>query len=212
MATTDTKPQRTALQRIRLAIWLLAGLAAIGFAALLFLTNRGPQQSQPAALNFTMGGPFTLTGADGKPFSSAKLAGKPYAVFFGFTHCPDVCPMTLARLARLRQQLGEGPNAFNIVFITVDPERDTPQAMANYVRMFDTPVIALTGTPEQVRQVVKSHAAYAAKAPQKDAPGGYTVDHTAATLLFDADGKFQSTIALEEQDPAALDKLKRLTA
>ena len=212
MATTDTKPQPSTLQRVRLVIWLLVAVAAIGFAALLFLKDREAAQSQPAALQFTLGGPFTLTGTDGKPFGSAQLAGKPYALFFGFAHCPDVCPTTLARLTKLREQLGRGDDAFNIVFVTVDPERDTPKAMAEYTKLFDTPVIALTGTPEQVQQVVKNHAAYAAKVPEKDAPDGYTVDHTAAVLLFDKDGKFQSTIALEEQDPAALDKLRRLTA
>ncbi|MFC7537352.1 SCO family protein [Sphingomonas sp. GCM10030256] len=210
---TDTKPARTPLQKVRIAIWLLVGLAAIGFAILLATRGNGPgSTAQSSRLDFMVGGPFTLTGADGNPFSSTALAGKPYALFFGFTHCPDVCPATLARLANLRQRLGGGADSFNIVFVTVDPERDTPAEMRAYTQMFDTPVIALTGSPAQVQQVVKQHAAYAAKAPDNDAPDGYTMDHTAAVLLFDRKGEFQSTIALEEQDAPALDKLKRLTA
>ena len=209
----DTEaPRKSPVAKLR---WLLWGLVAAALIAFGFLLARpAPQWSrtQPGSPSFTLGGPFTLTGTDGKPFSSAKLAGKPYALFFGFTNCPDVCPVTLGRLTNLRKQLGRGDDAFNIVFVTVDPERDTPDAMRAYTQMFDTSVIALTGSPQQVQQVLKSYGAYAAKAPQKDAPGGYTMDHTAAVLLFDADGKFQSTIALEEQDQPALDKLKRLTA
>jgi protein SCO1/2 len=161
---------------------------------------------------FTLGGPFTLTGADGKSFSSQQLAGKPYAIFFGFTNCPDVCPNTLARLAKLRQQLGKGDDSFRIVFVTVDPERDTPAAVGAYSKLFDTPVIGLTGSPAQIAQVAKQHGIYHAKVPQPDQPDGYTVDHGAAVLLFDRSGDFAGTIAQEEGDAPALAKLQRVVA
>ena len=213
MDNTATNSPRTALQRIRLVVWALVALAAIGLAVLL-LRPTGDQGSQaaPGMPGFTLGGPFTLVGSDGQPFSSQKLAGKPYAVFFGFTHCPDVCPNTLARLAQLRQKLGRGEDSFQIVFITVDPERDTPQAVGAYTQLFDTPIIGLTGSPQQIAQVAKQHAIYHAKVPQPDQPDGYTVDHGAAVLLFDRNGKFTSTIAQEEGNDPALDKLRRITA
>lgn len=212
MPDTATKTQPSGLQMVRLALWVAVALAAVVLAVLLLRPGAGQQPVQPGLPGFTLGGPFTLTGADGKPFSSTQLQGKPYAIFFGFTHCPDVCPNTLARMARLRGQLGQGDDAFRIVFVTVDPERDTPQAVGAYAKLFNTPIIGLTGSRPQIDQVAKQFAIYQAKVPQADAPGGYTMDHGAAVLLFDRSGKFVSTIAQEEADGPALDKLKRVTS
>ena len=220
MATSpNTEPPRSTLRTVRLLIWALVALAAVGFAFLLLRpASVGPGETvltrtAPGMPGFTLGGPFTLTGADGKPFNSAQaLAGKPYAVFFGFTNCPDVCPNTLGRLAQLRKQLGRGEDAFEIVFISVDPERDSPEAVGRYAQLFGTPIIGLTGTPEQVAQVAKQHAVYQARVKDAAAPDGYTVDHGAAVLLFGRDGKFVGTIAQEEGAAPARDKLKRITA
>jgi len=195
------------LKQIRLLLWLLVALAVAGMAALLI---RQPVTKAPIEDAVAIGGPFTLTGSDGRPFSSARLAGKPYAIFFGFTRCPDVCPTTLARLARLRRQLDHGDDSFAIVFVTVDPERDGPQDVGRYTALFDTPVIGLTGSPAQIEQVKKQFGVFSQKVEQ---PGGeYSVDHTAATFLFGPDGKFVATIAPDEGDPAALAKLKRITS
>jgi protein SCO1/2 len=195
------------LKRIRLVMWLVVVLAVAGFAALLI---RQPVSQAPSGKPVAIGGPFSLTGSDGRPFSSARLAGKPFAIFFGFTHCPDVCPTTLARLARLRRQLGHGDDSFRIVFVTVDPERDGPQEVGRYTALFDTPVIELTGSPAQIEQVKKQFGVFSQKVEQ---PGSeYSVDHTAATFLFGADGKFIATIAPDEGDAAALAKLKRITS
>jgi protein SCO1/2 len=194
----------------------MAGLAALAFAWLLLARPDGPtvtSRADPGMPGFTIGAPFTLTAADGKPFASAQaLAGRPYAVFFGFTNCPDVCPNTLGRLAKLRGALGKGDGAFDIVFISVDPKRDTPAVMKDYVGLFGTPIIGLTGSEEQVAAVAKSHAIYQARVPDKAAPGGYTVDHGSQVLLFGRNGKFVSTIAQEEADAPALDKLRRIVA
>jgi protein SCO1/2 len=195
-----------------LLVWLLVGLAALGFAFLLLRSTTPGESARSMPSGFTLGGSFTLTGADGKPFSSSKLAGRPYAIFFGFTHCPDVCPTTLARMANLRQRLGKGEDAFNIVFVSVDPERDTPQAVGAYTQLFNTPIIGLTGSPAQIDQVARNFAIYHAKVPQADAPDGYSMDHSATVLLFDRGGQFVATIAPEEADAPALDKLKRITA
>lgn len=195
--------------RLRYVLWALVLVALAGFA---FLMTR-PAPSLPAATSTelpltSIGGPFTLVGGDGQPFSSAKLADKPFAIFFGFTHCPDVCPTTLARLARLRKALGKSDAAFAIVFVTVDPERDGPTEVGAYTKLFATPVIGLTGTPAQIDRVKQQYAVYSAKAPL---PGDdYGVDHTASVFVMDRAGKFVATIAPEESDSVALAKLKRV--
>jgi protein SCO1/2 len=203
-----------ATEGVRRLRWLLWALVAIGAVVLAVLLLRPPASQQPAPgmPGFTLGGPFTLTGTDGKPFSSTQLAGKPYAIFFGFTHCPDVCPTTLGRLAKLRQQLGKGDDAFRIVFVTVDPARDTPKVLGDYLQLFGTPIIGLTGSEAEVAQVAKNHGIYSAKVKEPSAPGGYTMDHSAQVLLFGADGKFVGTIAGDEGEAPALAKLKRLTS
>jgi protein SCO1/2 len=198
------------VRQVRMMLWLLV-LLALG--ALAFLALRGTETApgpQPSGGAVTLGGPFTLVGADGQPFSSAKLNGRPYAIFFGFTHCPDVCPTTLARLVRLRNQLGKGPESFDILFVSVDPERDGPKEVGAYAQLFGSPVIGLTGSPAQIAQAKKQFGIFSEKVA--DSAGGYTVDHTATVLLFGKDGKFDSTISHEEQDGAALDKLRRITA
>ncbi|MEO6361384.1 MAG: SCO family protein [Sphingomicrobium sp.] len=199
------------MKRLRIILWLLVGLAALA-AGGLFLT-RSHQSSQnvqgPDAIGLGIGGPFTLIGGDGHPFASTRLNGKAHAIFFGFTHCPDVCPTTLARLVRLRRELASKDDAFTIVFITVDPERDGPAEVASYARLFNAPVIGLTGSPAQIAQVKKQFGIFSQRVPDKS--GGYSVDHSAAVLLFGKTGRFQSTIAPDEADSVALDKLKRVT-
>lgn len=192
------------LRTLRIALWGLVAVAVLGLAAYFILGRATP--TQVAAMPY--GAPFVLTSSDGSRFDSAKLKGRPHAIFFGFTHCPDVCPTTLARLAKLRKQLGKGDEAFDIVLISVDPERDTPEELATYVTMFNTPVVALTGTSEEIAAVTKSFGIFAEKVP--DNTGGYTVDHSSQVLLFDRAGNFAGTIALEETDPPALQKLRNI--
>lgn len=196
------------LKRLRLLLWLVVGLVALGMVVLIWRQSE-PQQGQSTALG-TIGGPFTLTGTNGQPFSSSELNGRPAAIFFGFTHCPDVCPTTLARLAKLRRQLGQGDDAFSIVFVSVDPERDTPPEVGNYLKLFDTPVIGLTGSAPQIEQVKKQFGVYSRKVEQPG--GGYSVDHTASVILLDKSGQFVATLSPEEGDQVALDKLKRISA
>ena len=196
------------LSRLRLALWLVLGLFAVAMVVLIWRQSE-PQQAVSTELG-DIGGPFTLTGSDGQPFASSKLNGKPAAMFFGFTHCPDVCPTTLARLARLRRELGQGEDALSIVFVSVDPERDTPAEIANYMSLYDTPIIGLTGTTSQIERVKKQFGIYSRKVEQPG--GGYSVDHSASVILLDKNGQFVATLSPEEGDRVALDKLKRLTA
>lgn len=194
------------MRKVRIILWGAVAAALIAFAAL-YLWQRQANPPAAAAASLGFGGPFTLVGDNGQPYPSSQLAGRPYAMFFGFTHCPDVCPTTLARLVRLRRQMG-GDDAFRIVFVTVDPERDGPAEVGRYAALFDAPVIGLTGSPAQIAQVKKQFGIYSEKAGTGDS---YTVDHTATVLLFDRKGEFQSTISQEEGDAAALAKLQRLT-
>ncbi|WP_118857640.1 SCO family protein [Sphingomonas mesophila] len=195
------------LRLIRNVLWGLVALAAVAGA---FLLLRPAPSGTGEVAPMELGKPFVLTDQDGKSFDSRSLAGTPYVMFFGFTHCPDVCPNTLARLARLRGQLGDDGKALRILLVTVDPERDTPAELKKYVGLFDAPVTALTGSPQQIAEVTRSFGIYAKKAPGAD--GNYSVDHSSAVLLFDGDGRFGGTIAMEEGDPPALQKLRNITA
>lgn len=195
--------------RARIALWGLVGLAAL---AGIWIALKPPPSSLPASTEMpldTIGGQFTLTGSDGQPFNSARLNGTGSAIFFGFTHCPDVCPTTLAKLAKLRKVLG-GDRAFHIVFISVDPERDKPADVGRYTQLFGTPVIGLTGSVADIERVKKQFGVYSAKAPQPD--GGYSVDHTSTVFLIDRNGNFVATLAPEEGESVALDKLRRIAA
>ncbi|MBW0145557.1 SCO family protein [Sphingomicrobium sp. B8] len=192
-------------------LWGVLGLVTAGMAAfIVFAPEPEPRiVSRPAEnVQASIGGPFTLTDADGETFSSLSLAGRPHAVFFGFTNCPDVCPTTLARLVRLREELGT--DAFDIVFITVDPERDGPDEVGKYAALFDTPIIGLTGSPEQIDKVKEQYGVYSEKSG--DDPAAYNVDHTATVFLMDGEGNFVSTIAQEEAREPALAKLRRIAA
>ena len=196
------------MRRIRIGLWVVVVLAAL--VGLVIALRPMPTEAPVASSGSLMdiGGQFTLTGTDGKAFSSEGLAGKPYALFFGFTHCPDVCPTTLARLTRLRTKLGRGDDSFAIVLVTVDPERDTSEALARYAGLFGTPVIALTGSSAAIDGVKKQYGVYSAKVPQES--GDYNVDHTASVFLIDRTGKFAATISPGEADPVARAKLERL--
>ena len=206
---TEKAPPRSKLREVRLLLWVLVVLAVVGIGALLLVqrvTVHPPQAVAPAAQS-SFGGPFTLVGADGKPFSSAKLLGKPYLMYFGFTRCGDVCPTTLSRLVKLRNQVG-GPDAFRIVFVTIDPTHDGPKEVGQYAQLFNSPIIGLTGNQAQIDQVKKQYGIYAQAVP--NAPMGQQMQHTATVLLFDPAGKFVGTITPNEPDSSALTTLKQL--
>jgi protein SCO1/2 len=194
-------------QRLRIVLWALVGLAALG--GILIVLQR-PSASTNEAAMATIGGPFTLTGTDGKLFASSRLNGKPAAIFFGFTNCPDVCPTTLARLVKLRKQLGQGDDALSIVFVTVDPERDGPAEVGSYAGLFNAPVIGLTGSTADIERVKKQFGVFSQKVDQPD--GSYSVDHTASVFLMDRNGTFVATLSPEEGDAVALAKIRRLLA
>ena len=174
------------------------GFLALGFAATSVLLPRG-QGASPAAV----GGPFTLTAPDGRAVSDKDMAGHPFLVFFGYTHCPDVCPATLAEMSSVFAQLG--PKApVKALFITVDPERDTPAAMKDYMASFDPRIIGLSGSPGAVKAVEGEYKAYSKKG-EVDKDGSYSMDHLAITYLMDKSGQFVGAFNLDRpaKDAAA---------
>lgn len=208
--TEDDAPPPKSLKVARYLMWLLVGLALIGMAAMLLMRREGGAQTQPTTVtktNAAFGGPFTLVGADGKPFSSSKLLGKPYAIFFGFTRCGDVCPTTLSRLVRLRERAG-GENAFNIVFVTIDPEYDGPELVGQYAKLFNSPIIGLTGSTDQIEKVKKQYGIHAEKHPHAK-PGAEMV-HSDAVLLIDDTGQFVTVLSSHDDDATALGKIRQI--
>jgi protein SCO1/2 len=205
----DQKPSPNRLKQVRLLLWLLVAVALVGAAAMLLGRRGQPQEpmQRQLPLQTSLGGPFTLTDSNGRPFSSAKLAGKPYAIFFGFTRCGDVCPVTLGRLVNLRKQAGS-EQALTILFVTIDPANDGPKEVGQYAGLFGSPITGLTGTPPQIEAVKKLYAIHAAPVPH--APAGKEMEHTGAVLLFDRSGQFVTTLRADEPDAAALEKMRAL--
>ncbi|MGO4706633.1 SCO family protein [Microvirga sp. 2MCAF38] len=183
-----------------LSVFLVALLTLLG--TLLFLWPDEKQASVAA-----IGGPFRLTNQEGKPFSSDALKGKPFAIFFGFTHCPDVCPTTLYDLTQDMTALGPDADKLNVIFVTVDPTRDDPALMKDYLSSFDPRIIGLTGTEDEIAAVAKAYRVFYRKVPTDS---GYTMDHTATIFLMDRKGQFSGGSNFQEPAETRLGKLKRL--
>jgi protein SCO1/2 len=206
---TEKAPPRRTLKQVRILLWLLVALAIAGTAALLLVRSGPTSRAEPQSAQAGFGGPFTLMGADGKPFSSAALADKPFAIYFGFTRCGDVCPTTLARLVKLRRQASTD-TAMNIVFVTIDPKNDGPREVGQYAGLFDSPIIGLTGSQAQIDQMKKQYGIYAEPVPH--APMGQQMEHTGTVLLFDRNGQLAGTISPDEPDADAVAKVRKLVA
>jgi protein SCO1/2 len=155
------------------------------------------------------GAPFALVDQQGAPITEAAFRGHPSAVFFGFTHCPEVCPTTLFELDGWLKKLGDNGKDIRAYFVSVDPERDTPQIMADYVGGISDRITGITGDTEKVHAMLKAFGIYYKKVEQE---GGYTMDHYASVVLLDSAGAFAGTIAYGENAEAALAKLRRLAA
>lgn len=201
------------LRVARIALWNVALICAALFAligsGLLRLSHGRVATTTPSDQKFTplaIGGPFRLTSHNGETVTNESLKGKPYAIFFGYTHCPDVCPTTLADFATLLEDLGPDGNKVTPVLVTVDPERDTQHVLAEYMQAFDPRILALTGSEGAVDATVKVFKVFRRKVPTE---GGYTMDHTALVYLMDKEGRFFSTLDPHEDRGARLAKLRR---
>lgn len=212
MTDTGETSRPSALRRVRRILWAVVGVALVGLGATLAV-KRADTPATPRAATATrpaIGGSFALTDPDGRTVTDETLKGKPFAIFFGFTRCPDVCPTTLNDLSMLHKQLGPGAERLNIVFVSVDPEQDGREDIKQYLTLFDAPIIGLTGTDEQLRQIAKVYRVFFEKVSQGD--DDYTIDHTATVFLMDANGQFVSTIDMHESREVALEKLRRLVS
>lgn len=145
------------------------------------------QQSSGRAL---VGGPFTLTDEDGKQVTDKDFRGRYTLVFFGFTSCPDICPASLQLIAAVLDNLGTKADRITPIFISVDPERDTPEKLGEYVKNFDPRIVGLTGTPEQVAAVAKAYKVYFKKVPNQESPDNYGMDHTSILYVMGPDGSY----------------------
>ena len=207
MARTTGNPDRPS--RFAILAVVAAGLLVLAAGALLALAFREtPQGAAGTALASAIGGPFRLIDQNGKPVSDADLKGKWQLVFFGYTHCPDACPTALNEIALALDRLGAKREAVEVVFITVDPERDTPEVLKSYVASFDAPVVALTGTADQVDKAARAYRVYYAKHPRHD--GDYDMDHSAVIYVIDPQGRFTATFTPDSTAEAIANRLQKL--
>jgi protein SCO1/2 len=161
-----------------------------------------PSVSQAA----TIGGPFRLTDQNGGTVTEQDFKGRPFLVFFGFTHCPEVCPTTLFEVSEILRKLGPDAERVGVLFVTIDPKRDTPAALKDYLSSFDPHMLGLTGEPDAIAAVAKAYRVYYKKVPLEN---DYTMDHTAIVYLMDKEGRFVSPFSLKRTTEAAAADLRR---
>jgi protein SCO1/2 len=188
---------------------VLAAAFGLGLALCvgLVLLMSGRFSDAPAFQGATVGGPIQLTDQNGQPFSDQSLRGKPFLVFFGFTHCPDVCPTALFEVSEIMRRLGPDAARAAALFISVDPERDTPAVLKEYLSSFDPNLQALTGDPAAIAAVAKAYRVYYKKVPLEGED--YTLDHTALVYLMDKQGRFVAPFNIKRPPEAAAADLRK---
>lgn len=201
---------------LRIIRWVAWG-AVGGLGFLLLATTGGwlvsdgplaPRRIATGPQTLAIGGPFSLTDHRGRAVTERDFRGRPMAVFFGFTYCPDVCPTTLTEMTGFIEALGPDADRIQWVFVSVDSERDTPQAMAAYLEAFDRRIVGLTGTEAQIAAAANGFRVFYRRVPLEG--GGYTMDHSASVFLLNADGRFAGTIDHKENERVAFEKLRML--
>ena len=181
----------------------IAGLAIFS-VAIFMVAGRLPV---PVPAPSAIGGPFRLTDQDGKAVTEQDLKGKPSLMFFGFTHCPDICPTALFDMSQVYKALGRDGDRLAAFFVTVDPERDTPEVLKEYLSSFDPRLRGLTGDAPSVAAMEKAYRVYSKKVPLE--AGGYTMDHTALVYLMDKDGRFVAPFNMKRKPEEAATELRR---
>jgi protein SCO1/2 len=196
---------KLAVPRVALLFGAFTAGLLVCVAAILWLVggNSNSIVPKPAAI----GGPFQLTDQDGRTVSDQSLHGKPFLVFFGFTHCPDVCPTTLFEVSEVMRSLGRDADRTAALFISVDPERDTPEKIKDYLSNFDPHLRGLTADAATVAAVAKEYRVYYKKVPLDG--GDYTMDHTALVYLMDKEGRFVAPFNLKRTPEEAASELKK---
>lgn len=201
------------LRALRHGLWVLVALTVIGLGAWVTLREptRPPEPKTAAGLQPVagIGGDFSLVDQTGKPFTQADLLGHPTLLFFGYTFCPDVCPTTLLEAEGWMKELGpEAADRLKVVFVTVDPERDTPEKLKDYLASFDPRFVGLSGPRPEIDRILKAYRVFARKVEGKG--GDYTMDHTAAVYLLDPQARFVGIINFQEETAKAMTKIRRL--
>ncbi|MFC0218170.1 protein SCO1/2 [Pseudochelatococcus lubricantis] len=187
-------------------IVFLVGLLILGSAILLQLRG-GADAPAPSAV----GGAFTMTDHNGRQVTEKDFLGAPTLVFFGFTHCPDICPTTLFEVSEVLRAAGDRANGAHVLFVTVDPERDTSVVLKDYLASFDDRILGLSGDRAQTDAIIKAFKVYAKKVPTGDAPEDYTMDHTAIVYQMDKQGRFVGAFNLQRPpEDAAKELISRL--
>jgi protein SCO1 len=181
----------------------VVGLVGLCIAAFVVLAPKTQEVGTSS-----VGGPFALTNQDGQPVTERDFAGRTHLVFFGFTHCPDVCPTTLQQIGDVLKALGPKGRDTRALFIAVDPERDTPEALKTYLASFDPRIVGLTGSPEAVNAAVKAYRAYVRKVPTKD--GDYTMEHTALVYVMNGQNRFLNALNLARPPEEAAAELAKM--
>ena len=182
----------------------LGGLVLF-FGAILFVSGRVSSPFGPAVA--AVGGPFRLQDQNGKLVTDADLKGRPFLIFFGFTHCPDICPTTLFDMSELLKALGPDADRAGVLFVTVDPDRDTPAVIKDYLSNFDPHLRGLTGDRAAIDAAIRAYRVYAKKVPLEN--GDYTMDHTAIVYLMDKDGHFVAPFNMGRTPEAEAADLRR---
>ncbi len=196
--------------RISAIIWILSVLAAMMLLAWMG-TSVIPSSARSEAASGTalIGGPFTLVDTSGKTVTQKTYAGKYMLVYFGYTHCPDMCPTGLLLISNALDQLDDAARARIVpVFITLDPERDTPAVMADYVKHFGSGLVGLTGSPQQIKQVADAYKVYYSKV-DSDSALGYSIDHSGYMYLMGPDGKYVTHFPHQISESALKDGLAK---
>lgn len=199
----------TGLRAVRYVLWGLVGIAVITVGLILGgVFKTGSDEPEPANANVAIGAPFTLVTNEGVEITEAAFRDHPSLVFFGFTFCPDVCPTALAEVSGWLAELGPEAEDLQVYFVTVDPERDTPERLDEYLSVFDPRIVGVTGSVDDVHAMLDSYFVYYER--QEAANVGYLMDHTSSFYLLDRDGDSGGFIAYNEPRDAALDQIRRL--
>ena len=186
----------------------LIGITAVCLALVYLFFFDFPKNKASSPKEFTIGSSFSLIDHRGTVITEQDFLGHPSALFFGFTHCPEVCPMTMSKLSMLLDELGAKADRIKVYFVTLDPERDTPEVLMNFLSAFNERFIAITGNTNDVESLAKSWKVYWKRTETSD--GDYTFDHTASVLLLNSKSNFVGTIGWKEEAAVAVEKLKRL--
>ena len=206
-----SQPKAKAAPRFALIAAAAAAILVLVAAGLIVVAYRDQAKGVAGGpLASLIGGKFSLIDDNGKPFTEADLKGKWHLVFFGYTHCPDVCPTALNDLSLALDKLGAKKSKVGIVFVSVDPDRDTPAVLKSYVKSFDGPIVGLTGTPAAVAQIAQDYKVYYAKHPRAD--GGYDMDHSALIYVMDPEGRFTATFTPDDSEDTIVSRMAKLVS